>query len=181
MLLSKGDDKMNIIARIIDKMEKEKSAVHYWRKKGAIIGEDAEIYSTANFGSEPYLISIGNHVRINHGVQLVTHDGGVWTLRGLYPEHREVDLFGRIKIGNNVHIGTNAIVMPNVTIGDNCIIGCGAIVTRDIPGNSIAAGVPARVIEDIDTYLHKNKEKFDYTKPLSQEHKEAYLKNKFNL
>jgi hypothetical protein len=55
----KENDRMNIIARIMDKMEKEKSIVRYWRKKGATIGEDAEIYSTANFGSEPYLISIG--------------------------------------------------------------------------------------------------------------------------
>jgi hypothetical protein len=44
----------------------------------------------------------------------------------------------------------------------------------------LTAGVPARVIEDIDTYLLKNKEKFDHTKMLSQEQKEAYLKKKFN-
>lgn len=51
------------------------------RKKGAVIGKNCEIYTTANFGSEPYLINIGNHVRINEGVTLVTHDGGYWVLR----------------------------------------------------------------------------------------------------
>ena len=59
----------------------------------------------------------------------------------------DIDLFGTIIVGNNVHIGTNAIIMPNVTIGNNVIIGCGAIVTHDIPDNSVAVGVPAKVIK----------------------------------
>lgn len=51
------------------------------RKQGIVIGIGCEIYKDVTWGSEPYLISIGNHVRITSGVRFVTHDGGVWTLR----------------------------------------------------------------------------------------------------
>ena len=95
------------------------------------------------------MIEIGNHVRINSGVQFVTHDGGVWIFRQK-EDTKDVDLFVRINVGNNVHIGTNSIIMPGVTIGDNVVVGCGAIVTHNIPDNSIAVGVPARVIENVE-------------------------------
>lgn len=51
-----------------------------------------------------------------------------------------------VHIGNNVFIGMHCIVMKGVTIGDNSIIGAGSIVTKDIPANCIAAGVPCKVI-----------------------------------
>lgn len=116
---------MKIILCIRDRYLRSKNTIKYWRKKGTIIGEDCEIYSTASFASEPYLISIGNHVRINSGVKLITHDGGVWVLRKQLKisDAAKLDLFGRITIGNNIHIGTDAIIMPGVHIGDNCIIG----------------------------------------------------------
>lgn len=65
--------------------------------------------------------------------------------------------------------------MPGVTIGDNCIIGCGAVVTRSVPSNSIAVGVPARVIESIDAYYEKHKEEFSFTKNLTRLEKKEYL------
>ena len=71
--------------------------------------------------------------------------------------------------------------MPGVKIGDNCIIGCGAIVTHNIPDNSIAVGVPARVIENIDEYLVKHSDDFDYTKGYSEEDKKTYLSDKFGI
>ena len=71
---------MGIISRIIKKirikfMSKE-SYLSYLRKSGLQIGNNCEIYKSANFGSEPYLITLGDHVRINSGVTFVTHDGG---------------------------------------------------------------------------------------------------------
>ena len=153
----------------------------YWKKRGLTIGLDCEVYSSASFGSEPYLITLGNHVRVNGGVQFVTHDGGAWVLRGYLnsPEHEKIDLFGKIRVGNNVHIGTNAIIMPNVRIGNYCIVGCGAIVTKDIPDNSIAVGVPARVIKSIDQYAEQHKKEFCYTKNMSPIEKKEFLKNFF--
>lgn len=52
-----------------------------------------------------------------------------------------------IKIGNDVWLGRRVIIMPGVTIGDGSIIGAGAVVTKDIPAYTVAAGVPARVIK----------------------------------
>nr|WP_315112831.1 acyltransferase [Clostridium intestinale] len=57
-----------------------------------------------------------------------------------------------VVIGNNVWIGTRAIIMKGVTIGDGAIIGAGAIVTHDVPSNCIAAGVPAKVIRQNVTW-----------------------------
>ena len=58
-----------------------------------------------------------------------------------------------IKIGNDVWIGANVCVLPGVTIGNNVIIGAGAVVNRDIPDNSMAVGVPAKVIKEIEKVI----------------------------
>ena len=54
-----------------------------------------------------------------------------------------------VHIGNNCWLGASVTVCPGVTIGDNCVIGAGSVVTRDVPANSFAAGVPCRVIREI--------------------------------
>ena len=150
------------------------------RKEGLKIGKNSAIYNKVGFGSEPYLIEIGDNVRITNGVKFITHDGAMWVLRkiGLL---ENADLFGRIIIGNNVHIGINAIIMPNVTIGDNVIIGVGAIVTRNIPSNSVAVGIPARVIKTIEEYYEKNKDFVDFTNNMNPKEKKDYLTKKYNL
>ena len=60
-----------------------------------------------------------------------------------------------ISVGDNVYIGNNVILLPGVTVGNNVIIGAGAVVSRDIPDNSVAVGVPARVIKTADEYFEK--------------------------
>ncbi|WP_294353873.1 acyltransferase [uncultured Clostridium sp.] len=170
--------------RFIDKIRYRRmnrdERLEFLRKKGVKIGTGCEVFPEVEFGSEPYLIEIGNDVRITNGVKFVTHDGGVWVLRNMN-KLPNADIFGKIIIGNNVHIGWNSIIMPNVTIGDNCIIGCGAVVTKDIPSNSVAVGVPARVIKTIEEYYEQNKEKADFTKHMNQEEKKKYLFNKYKL
>lgn len=170
---------MGILYSLLAKIQRHKNPAAFWKKRGAHIGQNTEIYASANFGSEPYLITIGNHVRINSGVQLMTHDGGVWVLRYLYDDLKNVDLFGQITIGDNVHIGTNAIIMPGVTIGSNCIIGCGSIVTKNVPDNSVVVGIPGRVIESIDEYLKKNENRMDYTKEMNSLQKKDFLSKKY--
>ncbi len=62
-----------------------------------------------------------------------------------------------VEIGNDCWFGANVVVCPGVVIGDNCVIGAGSVVTRDIPANSFAAGVPCRVIRqitDADSMIH---------------------------
>ena len=147
-------------------------------KNGLCLGKDYYIHSRIDFGSEPYLITIGYHVRICAGVRFVTHDGGVWILRG-QNTFKDADVFGPIIIGNNVHIGNNVIIMPNVTIGDNVIIGCGAVVTKDVPSNSIVVGVPAKVIETLEEYKEKVQRKCVPTHSLRAKEKRNYLLNKY--
>ena len=62
-----------------------------------------------------------------------------------------------ITVGDNVWIGGNVTVCPGVTIGNNSVIGAGAVVTHDIPDNSLAFGVPARVARKIDIVPLKNR------------------------
>lgn len=178
---------MQLISKIMRKIRgiytNEEMQLHL-RNKGVCIGENCDIYPTAEFGSEPYLIKLGDFVRVNHHVKFITHDGGVWVLRHYLnmKNSKDIDLFGSITVENNVHIGTGATIMPGVSIGDNCIIGCDAVVTKNIPDNSIAVGVPAKVIESLDEYIEKHMNEFDITirnKGYSEREKRNYLINKY--
>ncbi len=181
-----------MIINILNKLKFRNDPIKYCRSIGVSIGENCSIMGTWHpFGTEPYLIKLGDHVRVNSGCHFITHDGSVWVLRILngsmfepckdIEDLSDIDIFGRIEIGNNVQIGSNVIILPNVSIGDNVIVGAGAIVTKNIPDNSVAAGVPARVIESLDDYYKKNKEKFVHTKNLLSEEKKKYLYNYFGL
>lgn len=168
-----------LFLHFFERINRYRNPISYWRRLGATIGEGCEIQPKADFGGEPYLITIGDHVRINNDVQLITHDGGVWVIRWLKESCTDIDLFGKISIGNNVHIGNRATIMPGVNIGDNCIIGCGAIVTKSVPNNSVVAGIPARIIESVDEYYEKNAARFTHTKGLNEKDKKAFLENSF--
>jgi acetyltransferase-like isoleucine patch superfamily enzyme len=150
--------------------------VGYARKRGVRVGENCRLIS-ADFGSEPYLVTLGDHVSITAS-EFITHDGGVWVFREKYPE---CDLFGRICVGNNVFIGYGCIIMPGVTIGDNVVIGAGAIVTRDIPSNCVAVGAPARRIKNIDEYWKGIESRIVPTQLLGPVAKREYLLKYFRL
>lgn len=155
----------------------------FLRELGVKIGDNCEIYKSAQFGSEPYLIELGDHVRVNAGVNFVTHDGGLWVLRN-HPKYKEVfaqaDRFGKIIVKNNVHIGTNALIMPGITIGENAIVATCAVVTKDVAPNTIVGGVPARVIETIDEYASKMEMKYVSTKDMTSEEKRKFLEETFS-
>ena len=172
---------MNLIKKLYVYFMPEKKYINYLRRQGVKIGNGCSIAKSVFFGSEPYLISIGDNVRLTSNVQFVTHDGGMWVLRNLNLVSKKADKFGQIKIGNNVNIGLNATIMPGVEIGDNVVIGLGAIVTKNVPSNSVAAGVPAKVIESIDEYSNKNKNKIIETKGLNYKEKRKFVKKVFKI
>ena len=121
------------------------------KKMGVKVGRDCRIYSL-KFGSEPYLITIGNHVTITDGVTFVTHDGGIWVFRN---EDPNADVFGRIHICDNVFIGVNSIILPGVTIGRNTVVGAGSVVARSFEGNGVIAGNPAKYVCSLSEYKEK--------------------------
>lgn len=81
-----------------------------------------------------------------------THDGGTLTVE---KECGRWVIVGNIVLGNNVYVGTRTVILPGVHIGDNTIIGAGSVVTKDIPANVVAAGVPCRVIRSRNEYIDK--------------------------
>jgi acetyltransferase-like isoleucine patch superfamily enzyme len=154
--------------------------VSYFRSRGVQIGEGCRLLGLhpETFGSEPYLVKLGNHVEITSGVKFITHDGGVWVFR---EKNSDIDVIAPIIIGNNVFIGTNAIIMPGVTIGDNCVIGAGAVVTRDIPSGHVAVGSPARCIKTIDEYWAKIQTQAFHIRSFPVNEKQNFLKQRFEI
>ncbi|MBE5991552.1 MAG: acyltransferase [Paenibacillaceae bacterium] len=151
----------------------------YLRKQGVVIGSNCSVSSDVVFGTEPYLISIGNNVRLTSKVQFITHDGSIWVLRNLGLVSREADLYGIITIGNNVNIGWNTVILPGITIGDNCIIGANSVVTHNIPNNCVVAGSPARIVKSLDDYYLKVKDKILLTKGMDSDKKKKIIMNAF--
>lgn len=147
------------------------------RENGVVVGQDCRILANPYkcFGSEPYLVRLGNHVEIASGCQFITHDGAVWVLRA-FPEYSKIDKFGNINVGNNVFVGINSIILPGVNIGDNCVIGAGSLVTKDIPTGEVWGGVPARFISTISEYKDKVLLNADYTKGMNPKDKEAAIR-----
>ena len=149
-------------------------AIKEARRIGDRVGERCRFYNV-DFSSEPYLISIGDHVTLTPNVQFVTHDGGVWVFREKEPL---IEFFGKISIGSNVFIGTGTIILLNTIIGDNCIIAAGTVLKGIYESNSIIGGVPGKVIGNISDYYEKNKHKFTYLKNLLPEQKRIEILKK---
>lgn len=118
------------------------------RLRGVNIGKKVWVGQGTILGQHPFLLTIKDNVIISAGVKILTHDTSFTVVGGK-------DLAAKVVIGNNVQIGENAIILPGVTIGDNCIIGANALVNKNIPENSIAAGVPAQVLSSIKDGLAK--------------------------
>jgi acetyltransferase-like isoleucine patch superfamily enzyme len=152
----------------------------YAKYVGVNFGKNCN-FRTKKFGSEPYLINMGDNVRTSGNVSFITHAGGLSIIRCLYPEYKDIDLFEPINIGNNVFLGYGVTVLPGAEIGDNVIVGANSVVTKKkLKDNSIYAGVPAKYICSLDEFMAKNKSKFVYTHNLAPAEKERYLKEKFS-
>ena len=124
--------------------------------KGMRVGKGITVMGGVNFGSEPYLITLDDYVRISNNVSFITHDGGNWSFRHI-KGFEDVNHFGKIHVGEHSFIGANATIMPGVRIGKNCCIGVGALVTKNIPDNSVAVGIPARVVSTTYEYANRMK------------------------
>ena len=143
-------DRMRVLIRYL------KGSFRCAKEDGLHCGKNVPVMGGVNFGSEPYLVTLEDNVRISNNVSFITHDGGTWVFRHEEP-YINVNRFGKIVVGAYSFIGANATIMPNVRIGKHCVIGAGAVVTKSIPDYSVAAGVPAKVIFDTHSYAEKAK------------------------
>ncbi len=161
-----------IYLRILAKL----NPLKYAKKIGVHIGDDVHIYGDAYkmFGTEPWAISLGNHVHLTDGVRFVNHDGGTLIYRHKVPD---LEITKKISVGDYVYIGIQTIILPGVNIGNHCVIGAGAVVTHDIPDNSVAVGVPARVIKTGDEYFDKLKQESLHLGHLKGREKDIALQN----
>ena len=119
------------------------------RRKGVTIGKDCRIY-VRSFGSEPFLIQIGDRVTLTSGVRILTHDGSTGLVKN--QNGRRYQRYAPVSIGNDVFIGINSIIMPGVTVGSNVVIGAGSVVTKNVPDGSVVAGNPAKLITSFEEF-----------------------------
>ena len=148
---------MSAVRRLFSKivnMYKRQDHIKYAKSLGVKVGKGSRFVDNPIWGSEPYLISIGEHVLISGRVTFLNHDGATWVFREEGP-YKDTYKFGPIKVGHNCFIGFGATILPNVTIGDNCIIAAGSMVTKNIPSGEVWGGIPAHFITKTEDYAKK--------------------------
>jgi len=109
-----------------------------------VIGRDTAINEFNNIRAAGGSIHIGNHCLISQFVSIIASNHAV-DEPGLIRETAWDTSKNRVEIGDDVWIGAQAVVLPGVRIGDGAVIAAGSVVTRDVPANAVASGVPARV------------------------------------
>lgn len=154
---------MRLIRRIVAKI-KGQLFLEDLKRNGLSIGKNVVIMKGCIIDySHCWHIKIGNNVTMAPKVQILAHDAST----KLFLDYARV---ADVKIGNNVFLGAGTIVLPGVTIGDNVIVGAGSVVKKDIPDNSVAAGVPARIISSLSDYLEKEKQNIRPENTFSEEY-----------
>lgn len=157
----------NKITNTFSKRNSE-SYIKFLKKNGCRIGKNVHFHDPKTTFVDPNrlnFIEIGDNVSITRGVTILAHDYSYKVFRNVY--HDMPQKFGVTTIGNNVFIGMNAIILMGSTIGDNCVVGAGAVVSGNIPDNSVVAGNPAKIICSLDEYHDKcvknyKKNAYDY-------------------
>ena len=117
----------------------------YLRMAGVKIGTGGMISIGAKIDTHGGSVTIGNNCTITWGCVILAHDMATSLLNS-----GQLTGEGRVVINDNVFIGVNSVVLPNVTIGKNSIIGAGSVVSGDVPPDALVAGNPARVLRRID-------------------------------
>lgn len=172
-----------IVNKFFSELERLKWQSYYktCKKKGLYLGKEVSLQNGINFGSEPFLIKIGDFSRVSSSVLFITHSGGSTIMKKI-DAYRNVRVFGGIKIGDNTFIGAKSSITHSVSIGNNCIIAVGSVVNTSVPDNSVYGGIPAKYICSTEEYYErKKKENVDYPRDLEKNRKELndFLKKNF--
>ena len=160
-----------MLIKLYNKYLKIRHPLKWARRIGVKVGSNTLIGIGCEFGSEPYLITIGSHCQITNYVSFFTHGGGNVVRR----VKKDFDVFGKVCVQDWTYIGSHSIIMPGVTIGEGALIAAGSVVTHSVPPNVVVGGNPARVICSVDDYYLKN-QPFDISsKGLSEKEKKSLL------
>jgi acetyltransferase-like isoleucine patch superfamily enzyme len=129
----------------------------YLRRWGGFhaIGENVTITVGAVF-TDPAYVRIGSNVGISVAT-FIGHDGSIRVLNNAYGV--KLDAVGKIDVRDNSFIGHGAIIMPGVTIGPNSVVGAGAVVTRDVPPNTVVASPLAQPIMSTEELVQRKLER----------------------
>lgn len=100
-------------------------------------------------------ITIGDGAYIGHRVTLATLN------HGFFPEDRDTNYPGSIRLGKNVWIGSGATILQGVTIGDNAVVAAGAVVTKDVEPNTVVGGTPAKFIKTVAEAARQQQKEYD--------------------
>lgn len=168
----------NLYKSISSRYRVWRNPTEFARGIGVQIGRDCRLIaiSASTFGSEPYLVKLGDHVTVTSGVKFITHDGGVWVFR---KEEPRIEVLAPIHIGDNVFIGVNSVILPGSVIGSNVVIGACSLVKGEVPGNTVVAGVPAHEIKSLDQYRASIQENVTMTRDLTPLEKRSALDRRF--
>lgn len=147
---------MNILTKIYYELLKRRNPIKYAKTIGVTVGKNCRLMGSPNWGSEPWLISVGDNTLISFECAFITHDGATWTFRR-EEEFKDIVRFGKIEIGNDCFIGARSIILPNVKIGDKSVVAAGAVVTKSIPDGEVWGGVPAHFITTTEKFAERCK------------------------
>ena len=143
-------------------------------RKNHIFGEMGENVTVTDrrIPLYPQLIRIHNNVKLASNVTFATHDI-THSMMNKMPQKQNdfLETLGCIEIMDNVFIGANCTLVGGIRIGPNAIVAAGAVVTKDVPENSVVGGVPARVLCSLDEYLSKRENQ--YPKEMSPRNEEV--------
>jgi acetyltransferase-like isoleucine patch superfamily enzyme len=118
------------------------------RLRGVTIGEHVFMGMGCWLDSvRPDLITIEDYVSLAGRVVILTHSDPTQPIREIWSDQNQI--FGPVIIRRGAWIAVNAIILPGITIGENSIVAAGSVVTKDIPSNVIAGGIPAKIIKGI--------------------------------
>ena len=136
-------------------MRKHRYTAKYARMLGVKVADNVRFTGVPDFSTEPWLVEIGERCLITQNVRFMTHDGSVNMVHRLGEEYKHILKFGKIIVDNDVFIGANTMVMPNVHIGAFSIIAACSCVTKDVPSGEVWGGVPAKRICSIKEYADR--------------------------
>lgn len=129
---------MGVISKIADRMAR-RNPIEYARKLGVKVGKECRFTGNPRWGSELWLIQVGNHVLLSAEVNFVTHDAGTFLFRDT-EGYKDVFKFAPIVIHDNCFIGMRSTRLPGIEIGPNSVVAAGSVVTRSVPPGEVWGG-----------------------------------------